>query len=90
MLVPVLKNKREIQNCFNCIVIKLISLAMKLWERVIERQLRLYTGVSDNQFGVMGRSTLPWKVFLNRKLMLRFREKRKDLHMVIIDLREGI
>jgi len=36
-----------------------MSHTMKLWERVIERQLRKETRVTDNQFGFMpGRSTM--------------------------------
>jgi len=35
-LFPIYKNKGEIQNCANYRRIKLISLNMKLWKRVIE------------------------------------------------------
>ena len=39
-LVPIYKNKGDIQNCENYRGIKLMSHAMKLWERVIEQRLR--------------------------------------------------
>ncbi|TQE00819.1 hypothetical protein C1H46_013614 [Malus baccata] len=58
-LVPIYKNKGDIQNCMNYRGIKLMSHTMKLWERVIEHRLRQETWVSDNQFGFMpGRSTM--------------------------------
>ncbi|KAH1257526.1 Transposon TX1 uncharacterized protein [Glycine max] len=49
-LVPIYKNKGDIQNCANYRGIKLMSHTMKLWERVIERRLRKETQVTENQF----------------------------------------
>ena len=68
-LVPIFKNKGDIQNCTNYQGIKLMSHTMKLWERVIENCLRRVTTVSKNQFGFMsGRSTME-AIFLIRQLM---------------------
>ena len=58
ILVPIYKNKGDIQSCTNYRGIKLMSHTMKLWERVIEQRLRGTTQISTNQFGFMpGRST---------------------------------
>ncbi|RZB79100.1 DnaJ-like subfamily C member 7 isoform B [Glycine soja] len=72
-LVPIYKNKGDIQNCANYRGIKLMSHTMKLWERVIERRLRKETQVTENQFGFMpGRSTME-AIYLLRRVMEQYR-----------------
>ena len=88
ILVPIYKNKGDIQCCTNYRGIKLMSHTMKLWERVIEHRLRGMTRVSTNQFGFMhGRSTIQ-TIFLIRQVMEWLREQ-KDLHMVFMDMEKA-
>jgi Reverse transcriptase (RNA-dependent DNA polymerase) len=89
ILVPIFKGKGDVQECSNYRGIKLMSHAMKLWERVIEGRLRTMVEISGNQFGfVPGRSTTD-AIFALRTLMEKYREKERDLHVVFIDLEKA-
>jgi hypothetical protein len=69
ILVPIFKNKGDVQSCTNYRGIKLMSHTMKLWERIIEHHLRGVTNITENQFGFMpGRPTME-AIFLIRQLM---------------------
>ena len=58
VLIPIFKNKGDVQSCSNYRGIKLISHTMKLWERVVERRLRSELTFSEQQYGFMpGKST---------------------------------
>jgi len=47
-VIPLYKNKGNIQDCNNYRGIKLLSHTIKLWERVIERRLRKNISISEN------------------------------------------
>ncbi|KAF3646404.1 putative nuclear pore complex protein Nup98-Nup96-like [Capsicum annuum] len=53
MMVPLHKNKGDIQSCNNHRGIKLLSHTMKVLERVIELRLRRIVTIFENQFGFM-------------------------------------
>ena len=53
---------------------------------MIERRLRNDVSISENQFGFMpGRSTIE-AIYLLRRLMGLYRDRKVDLHMVFINL----
>ena len=68
-LVPLYKNKDDIQNCFNYRGIKLMCHNMKLWEKVIEYRLRQDIKISENQLGFMSRRSTTEAIHLLRQLI---------------------
>jgi hypothetical protein len=89
ILVPIFKNKGDVQSCTNYRRIKLMSLIMKLWERIIEHRLRGVTNVTENQFGFMPGRSIIKAIFLISQLMKRCREQKKDMHMSFIDVEKA-
>ena len=62
---------------------------MKLWEKVMEKRIGQEVVIREHQFGFMpGRSTTK-AIHALRRLMKKYREKKKDLHMVFIDLEKA-
>ena len=88
-LVPLYKNKGDIQDCSNYRGIKRISHTMKLWKRVIEHHLREHVKITENQFGFMPRRSTMEAIHILRRLIKRFRVAENDLHMVFIDLEKA-
>ncbi len=88
-IVPIYKQKGDIQNCANYRGIKLISHTMKLWERVIGARIESETEVSENQFGFIKGRQASDAIFALRQTMEKYREKQKGLHMAFIDLEKA-
>ncbi len=53
VIVPIFKEKGDIQDCGNYRGIKMIYHTMKIWERIIDRRLREETSIGEEQFGFM-------------------------------------
>ena len=78
VLVPIYKEKADVQECQNYLGIKLLSHTMKIWEARVRGEVE----VTEEQFGFMpGRGTTN-AIFILRQMAEKYREKGRDLHMV--------
>ena len=82
VLIPILKNKGDVQRCSIYIGITLISHTMKLLERVDEIRLRSDLTFSEQQYGIMAGKITTYALFALSVLMEKFRECQKELHYV--------
>ena len=70
MLIPICKNKGDVQRCINYRGIKLISHTMNLWERIVEKILRSDLKFSSQQYGFMpGKALHIYALFALRVLL---------------------
>ncbi|KAI5720850.1 hypothetical protein M8J77_012470 [Diaphorina citri] len=89
VVVPIYKEKGDIQDCNNYRGIKLMSHTMKMYERIIDRRIRKEVNISAEQFGFMpGRSTTD-AIFALRQLIEVHQEKEKPLTCIFIDLEKA-
>ncbi|KAK3570097.1 hypothetical protein QTP86_010973 [Hemibagrus guttatus] len=89
VLVPIFKNKGDVQSCSKYRGIKLMSHTMKLWERVVEARLRKVVEICEQQYGFMPRKSTTDAIFALRILMEKYRDGQRELHCVFVDLEEA-
>ncbi|KAK3574656.1 hypothetical protein QTP86_011565 [Hemibagrus guttatus] len=89
VLVPIFKNKGDVQSSSNYRGIKLMSHSMKLWERVVEARLRKVVEICEQQYGFMPRKSTTDAIFALRILMENYRDGQKELHCVFVDLEKA-
>ncbi|KAK3553111.1 hypothetical protein QTP86_031688 [Hemibagrus guttatus] len=89
VLVPIFKNKGDVQSCSNYRGIKLMSHTMKLWERVVVVRLRKVVEICEQQYGFMPRKSTTDAIFALRILMEKYRDGQRELHCVFVDLEKA-
>ncbi|KAK3527836.1 hypothetical protein QTP86_006924 [Hemibagrus guttatus] len=89
VLVPIFKNKGDVQSCSNYRGIKLMSHTMKLWERVVEARLRKVVEICEQQYGFIPRKSTTDAIFALRILMEKYRNGQRELHCVFVDLEKA-
>ena len=76
-MIPLFKNKGDVQSCSSYSGIKLLSHTMKLWERVVERRLRREVVISEQQYGFMPKKSTTDAIFALRLLVEKYRDGQK-------------
>ncbi|KAK3508049.1 hypothetical protein QTP70_011636, partial [Hemibagrus guttatus] len=89
VLVPIFKNKGDVQSCSNYRGIKLMSHTMKLWERVVEARLRKVVEICEQQYGFLPRKSTTDAIFALRILLEKYRDGQRELHCVFVDLEKA-
>ncbi|KAK3569771.1 hypothetical protein QTP86_004190 [Hemibagrus guttatus] len=89
VLVPIFKNKGDVQSCSNYRGIKLMSHTMKVRERVVEARLRKVVEICEQQYGFMPRKSTTDAIFALRILMEKYRDGQRELHCVFVDLEKA-
>ncbi|KAK3544839.1 hypothetical protein QTP86_027513 [Hemibagrus guttatus] len=89
VLVPIFKNKGDVQSCSNYRGIKLMRHTMKVWERVVEARLRKVVEICEQQYGFMPRKSTTDAIFALRILMEKYRDGQRELHCVFVDLEKA-
>nr|XP_016473401.1 PREDICTED: uncharacterized protein LOC107795305 [Nicotiana tabacum] len=85
-VVPLYKNKGDIQSYNKYRGIKLLNHTMKVWEMVVVVRVRRTVSIFDNQFGFMPGHLTTEAIHLIRGLVEQYRDRKMNLHIVFIDL----
>jgi hypothetical protein len=89
ILVPIFKNKKDIQSYTNYRDIKLISYTMKLWEKLIDNHLGKLTIVSKKISLFYAWEDHHGGDFLDKIINGEISRTKNDLYMIFIDLEKA-
>ena len=85
MLIPIFKNKGNIQEYGNYWEIKLTSHTLKIWEQIIKKRLREKVLILDQQFGLLWPSSYELQLSLNRLrvlILVKVISEQQEGHLV--------
>ena len=83
---PIYKGKGSVLDCGNYRGIKLMSHTMAFWERIFESKIREIVELRKIQFGFKRGMSITEPIFALRILQEKYQERKKDIHVVFVDL----
>ena len=86
---PICKGNGSVLDCGNFRGIQLMSRMMKLWERIIKNRIREIVELRSIQFGFRRGMSTTEPLFTLRILKEKYQERKKDIHMVFVDLEKA-
>ena len=89
VLVPIFKEKGDIQECKNYRGIKLLTHTINICERVLDRRVRECTDIHESQFGFMPGMSTTDSIFILKQMIEKYREGQKDICVTFIDLEKA-
>ena len=89
IIINLFKGKGDAVERGNFRGLKLLEHLMKVFEKVIEKHIRDIVNIDEMQFGFMpGKGTID-AIFIARQIQERYRDKKKDLYFMFIDLEKA-
>ena len=88
-LTPLYKGKGNVTECTNYRGIKLMCHGMKLYESLVKYILRQVIEISSTRYGSQQGKSTTEPIFALRMMQEKHLEKRKNLHMIFVDLEKA-
>ena len=88
-IVPIFKGKGDVMSCGSYRGVKLLEHAMKIVEKLLERQIRTLVNLNKMQFGFMpGKGTVD-AIFVVRRMQQEYQKKDKKLCTCFVDMEKA-
>ncbi len=66
-----------------------MSHTLKIWEKVLEKKIGEEVSIAAEKFGFMPGRVTTDAIFALRKLIGKYKEGQKDLHLMVMDLEKA-
>ena len=89
VIVPTFKGNGDVISCGSYRGVKLLEHAMKIVERVLERQIRTLVNLNKMRFGFMPGKVTVDAIFIVRRMQEEYQKKDKKLYMCFVDMEKA-